>query len=62
MSTKITDEEFNFPYEISNTISISSYVVKANPSEIVRLLLRMFREYLLSHINDKMKMGLKNTK
>ena len=62
VSTKITDEEFNFLMRLARQYQSQGYIVKANPSEIVRLILRMFRQYLLSHKNDQFKMGIKNTK
>ena len=61
VSTKITDEEFNFFMRLARQYQSQGYVVKANPSEIVRLILRTFRQFLLSHKNDQFLLSLKNT-
>lgn len=59
---KGTDEEFNFLMRVARQYQSQGHVVKANPSEIVRLILRIFMQFLISHKNDQFKMGIKNTK
>ena len=58
VSTKITEQEFDFLMNLARQYQSQGHIAKATSSEILRLILRIYIQFLLSHKNDQMKMGI----